>query len=172
MKEEQSISDFNDRLCDIANEAFALREKFSEEKLVRKMLRSLRKRFAYKVTAIEEAKDARRMKLEELMGSLHTFEMNLEDEKRDKKSKGIALEVESHAQESNSVYDDDDDLAESIVRSSRDGTEAIEAVLEVEIWAASQPVFEHLEGIPLLMLKILMQDQEIDVVEELVQNPM
>ena len=116
MKEDESISDFNGRLCDIANEAFALGEKFSEEKLVRKTLRSLPKRFAYKVTAIEEAKDVRRMKLEELMGSLRTFEMNLEEEKGDQKSKGIALQVESHAEEMESVCDDDNDLVESIIK--------------------------------------------------------
>ena len=51
------------------NEAFALRQKYSKEKLKRKALRSLNKRFAYKVTAIEEAKDVQTMKLEEL-GSL------------------------------------------------------------------------------------------------------
>ena len=34
MKEEETISDFNSRLCDIANEAFTLREKYSEETLV------------------------------------------------------------------------------------------------------------------------------------------
>ena len=70
MREEETIGDFNARLCDIANEAFALGEKMSEEKLVRKTLRSLPKRFAYKVITIEEAKDVRNMKLEELMGSL------------------------------------------------------------------------------------------------------
>ena len=31
MKEEESIIEFNARLCDIANEAFALEEKYSEE---------------------------------------------------------------------------------------------------------------------------------------------
>ena len=41
MKEEESITDFNSRLCDIANETFELGEKFLEEKLVRKTLRSL-----------------------------------------------------------------------------------------------------------------------------------
>ena len=116
MKEDESISDFNGRLCDIANETFALGEKFSEEKVVRKTFRSLPKRFAYKVTAIEEAKHVRRMKLEELMGSLRTFEMNLEEEKGDQKSKGIALQVESHAEEMDSVCDDDNDLVDSIVK--------------------------------------------------------
>ena len=35
------ISDFNSKLCEIANEAFALGKKYSNTKLVRKTLRSL-----------------------------------------------------------------------------------------------------------------------------------
>ena len=81
MKEEESISEFNARMCDITNEAFALGKKFTEETLIRKALRSLLKRFAYKFTAIKEAKDIQKMKLEELMGSPRTFKMNLEKEK-------------------------------------------------------------------------------------------
>ena len=67
-------------MCDIANEAFALGEKFNEEKLIQKALKSLPKRFAYEVTAIEEVKDVRKMKLEKLMGSLRTFEMKMKNE--------------------------------------------------------------------------------------------
>ena len=95
MKEEESISKFNSRLYDIVNEAFALGEKYCEEKLVRKTLRSIPKRFVCKVSAIEEAKYIQNMKLEELMGSLRTFEMNLEKEKADKNSKGIAFQDEN-----------------------------------------------------------------------------
>ena len=84
MQENETISEFNSKLCDIANEAFALGEKILEEKLVRKALRSLPQRFAYKVTAIEEAKDIQAMKLDELMSSLHTFEMNLNEDKNEK----------------------------------------------------------------------------------------
>ena len=113
IKEEESITEFNARLCDIANEAFALRGKYSEEKLVRKALRSLPKIFAYKVTAIEEAKDVQTMKLEELMGFLRTFEMNLEERKGEKKAKGIAFQVESHVEETDLICDDDD-LVESL----------------------------------------------------------
>ena len=57
MKEDESIGVFNARLCDIANEAFALGERFSEDNLITKSLRSLPRRFTYTVTAIEEAKD-------------------------------------------------------------------------------------------------------------------
>ena len=119
MKEDESISQFNSRLCDIANEAFALGEKYSEEKLVRKTLRSLPKRFAYKVTAIEEAKDVQNMKLEELMGSLRTFEMNLDEEKGDKKSKGIAFQAENREDQIEVFWNEDDDLTESMVLLSK-----------------------------------------------------
>ena len=44
-------------ILEIANASGALGEKMSDEKLVRKILRSLPKRFAMKVTAIEESQD-------------------------------------------------------------------------------------------------------------------
>ena len=46
MIEEETISDFNQSLCDICNELFALGEKILEERLVKKALRSLPSRFA------------------------------------------------------------------------------------------------------------------------------
>ncbi|XP_024028691.1 uncharacterized protein LOC112093781 [Morus notabilis] len=112
MLEDETIFDFNSKLCDIANEAFALGEKISEEKLVRKVLRSLPRRFAYKVTAIEEAKDIQTMKLDELMGSLRTFEMNLDENKEGKKEKSITLQAKVD-------YDDEEDLAQSITKLSK-----------------------------------------------------
>ena len=42
---------------------------------------------------IEEAKDVTTIKLEELMGSLCAFEMNLEEKHGAKKNKGIALKT-------------------------------------------------------------------------------
>ena len=52
------------------NESLAGDEKKPKGKLVSKVLRPLRKRFAYKVTEIEEVKNLDPMELEELMGSL------------------------------------------------------------------------------------------------------
>ena len=57
MLEDETISDLNSKLCDIANEALTFCEKYPETKLVRKILRSLPERFTYKVAAIEEAKN-------------------------------------------------------------------------------------------------------------------
>lgn len=91
MLKEETIIEFNVRLLDIANESFDLGEKISEEKLVCKVLRSLPKRFEMKVTTIEKAHDIVIMKVDELSGSLRTFEMSF-DEKPNKKSKNIALQ--------------------------------------------------------------------------------
>jgi len=113
MHEIETISEFNSRLCDIANESFALGEKIPEAKLVSKTLRSLPQRFAYKVTAIEEAKNIETMRLDELMGSLRTFEMNLSQNEKEKEiSQGIAFQAEVE----DNVEEEDEDLAESIAR--------------------------------------------------------
>nr|KJB20845.1 hypothetical protein B456_003G168400 [Gossypium raimondii] len=80
----QTIEEFYAKLCDLSNQAFAPGEEYSNTKLVRKMLRYLPKRFSIKVTFITEAKDLKSLAIDELIGSLQTFEINLEDVKRNK----------------------------------------------------------------------------------------
>ena len=84
--EEETITYFNGKLCDIVKESFALGENIPKEKLVKKALSSLPSKFAYKATTIREAKDLKRIRLEELIGSLLTFkiELNKEPEERNK----------------------------------------------------------------------------------------
>jgi len=53
-------------VLDIANSFDSLGEKLSDENLVRKLLRSLPKRFDMKVTTIEEAQDISNMQVDEL----------------------------------------------------------------------------------------------------------
>ena len=73
-------------------------------------MRSLPERFAYKVAAIEKARDVQNMRLDELMGSLQTFELNL---KMNTKDKSIAFQAEHH--ESSDEGNDSDDNDESLV---------------------------------------------------------
>ena len=75
MMEDENIQDYYLNILDISNFFDSLGEKISDEKLVRKILRSLPKRFDMKVTAIEEAQDISSMKVDELIGSLQTFEL-------------------------------------------------------------------------------------------------
>ncbi|GAA0168039.1 hypothetical protein LIER_22850 [Lithospermum erythrorhizon] len=78
----------------------------SNEKLVRKILRTLPKRFAHKVSIIEEAQDLTTMRVDELIGNLSTFEMS-PDEGESSKNKGIVLKVASENV-------DDEDLVETM----------------------------------------------------------
>ena len=57
MKEDELFDKFYAKLKDIMNSAFNLGETILEPKIVRKVFRSLPKRFHAKITAIEESKD-------------------------------------------------------------------------------------------------------------------
>lgn len=100
MDEDESISDFNIRVRDIANHSFALREKMSEENLVRKILTYLPKFFDMKVATIEEAQYLSTLKVDELIFSLQTFEVSINGRSK-KKNKSVAFvsnsqEYENH----------------------------------------------------------------------------
>ncbi|XP_039141271.1 uncharacterized protein LOC120278592 [Dioscorea cayenensis subsp. rotundata] len=82
MEEDEMISKFTAELMDIANQAAQLGKRYSNGKLVRKILRSLPKRFEAKVAVIEEAHDISTTRLVELMGSLQAFEMNMKSERK------------------------------------------------------------------------------------------
>ncbi|CAM8993556.1 unnamed protein product [Rhodiola kirilowii] len=92
MKDSETIPEFNARVLDLSNEAIALGKPIDEERMASKVLRSLPLRFTMKVTTIEEMHDISQLKLNELMGSLRTYEMNHEVQPTD--GKGIALKAE------------------------------------------------------------------------------
>ena len=57
MEEDESFDEFYTKRKDIMNLAFNLGETIPEPKIVRKVLRSLLKRFHAKIMAIKESKD-------------------------------------------------------------------------------------------------------------------
>lgn len=81
------------KLYDLANQAFGLRSEYSNSKLVRKVLRSLPDWFNIKVTALKESKDIYATRIDELIRSLQTFEINREEAKKgkSKSEKNISL---------------------------------------------------------------------------------
>ena len=113
MNENETLTEFYEKLSDIANEYFALGEKLEENVLVLKIVRVLPDRFQTKLTAIEEAKDLDKIKVEELMGSLRTFELNQQIRQKGKtkeiKEKSIALKSSKEKKESSD--DEDDEMA-------------------------------------------------------------
>ncbi|GAU33559.1 hypothetical protein TSUD_143510 [Trifolium subterraneum] len=90
MKEDESVHNFYMNVMDFANSFDDLGEKLSVEKIVRKILRSLTKKFDMKVIAMEEAQDISTMKVDELIGSLQTYESSV-NERIEKKNKSIAF---------------------------------------------------------------------------------
>lgn len=62
----------------------------SEEKLVKKILRSIPRKFDMKVATIEEVQDLSSMKVDKLIGSLQAFEISIRD-KFEKKNKSITF---------------------------------------------------------------------------------
>ena len=82
-----------------------------------KILRSLPLKWHTKVTAIQEAKDLTKLPLEELVGSLMTYEINLAkklQEGEDKKKKNITLKSttkEEEEVEEEKQSEEDEDLA-------------------------------------------------------------
>ena len=91
MEEDETFDEFYAKLKDIVNSAFNLEECIVESKIVRKIHRSLPKRFHAKITAIEEVKDIDQIHLTNLIGNLQTNEMGLGLIGKGGKSKNLAL---------------------------------------------------------------------------------
>ena len=91
---------------------------YKEFEKMMKILRSLPTKWHTKVTTIQEAKDLTKLPMEELIGSLMTYEINLTkklQEGEDKKKKSIALKATTKEEEEDveeeKPSEEDDDLA-------------------------------------------------------------
>ena len=80
-----------------------LGEKIEDAKVVRKILRSLSESFRAKATATEESKDLDEIKIQELIGSLQTYELGLPFHKS---SKSLALKTINERMDDSSEEDD------------------------------------------------------------------
>ena len=113
MEEDESFDEFYTKLKDIVNSASNLGETIPEPKIVRKVLRSLSKRFHAKITAIEESKDIDKIPLTRLVGNLQTYELGLTRIGKIGKGKSMALKVKSS--ETDESSDDEDSKMKSYI---------------------------------------------------------
>ena len=93
MEEDESFNEFYAKLKDIVNSAFNLGETIPEPKIVRKVFRSLPKRFHANITIIEESKDIEKIPLTKLVGNLQTYKLGLT--RIENSSKSVALKAKS-----------------------------------------------------------------------------
>ena len=106
MKKDESFDEFYAKLKDIVNPAFNLGETIPEPKIMRKVLRSLLKRFHAKIIAIKESKDIDKIPLIELVGNLQTYEFWLTRIGKTSKSKSMALKATSSDTDESSDNED------------------------------------------------------------------
>jgi hypothetical protein len=123
MLEDETFGEFYSKMSDLRNSMVSLGKPISDVKLIRKILRSLPERFRIKVTITEESKDHEEMKIEELVGSLQTYELSLPPVK---KLKTIALKASKKKVEASSEDDSEDEekamamLAKNFIRLMKD----------------------------------------------------
>ena len=106
MSDDESFDEFYAKLNDIVNFAYNLGEIYDQPKIVGKILRSLTENFRPKVTAITESKDADSIPVDELVGSLQSYKLDLP---KTSKSKSMALKSVNDVE----VSGFDDDLSDT-----------------------------------------------------------
>ena len=103
-RSDESFDSFYSKLNEVVIGKFNLGEKTKDSKVVRKILRSLPEIFRDKVTVIEESKDLDEIKVQELIGSLQTYELSLPTQR---KSKSLALKIINKRVEAHDSSDED-----------------------------------------------------------------
>ena len=104
MSEDESFDFFYSKLNEVVIGKFNLKEKTEDLKVVRKILYSLPESFCAKVTTIEESNDLDEIKVQELIGSLQTYELSLPNQR---KSKSLALKTINERVETHGSSDED-----------------------------------------------------------------
>ena len=104
MSEDESFDSFYSKLNEVVISKYNLEEKMEDSKVVRKIFRSLPESFRAKVMVIEESKDLDEIKVQELVGSLQTYELSLPTQR---KSKSLALKTINERVEAHDSSDED-----------------------------------------------------------------
>ena len=109
MEENENVYSMYTRFTDIVNTLGALGKTFSNSEKVKKIIRSLPKEWRPKRTAIEEAKNLNTLPLDDLIGSLISYEEDLAAEKgHEEKKKSIALKASKYESDGESEPDDEE----------------------------------------------------------------
>ncbi|KAH9770963.1 hypothetical protein KPL71_012543 [Citrus sinensis] len=109
MEQNENVYSMYTRFTDIVNTLGALGKTFSNSEKVKKIIRSLPKEWRPKRTVIEEAKDLNVLPIDDLIGSLISYEEDLTAEKcHEEKKKNIALKASKRESDEESEMDDEE----------------------------------------------------------------
>ncbi|KAH9688251.1 hypothetical protein KPL70_015081 [Citrus sinensis] len=109
MEQNENVYSMYTRFTDIVNTLRALGKTFSNNEKVKKIIRSLPKEWRQKRIAIEEAKDLNVLPIDDLIGSLISYEEDLAAERgNEEKKKNIALKASKHESDEESKLDEEE----------------------------------------------------------------
>ncbi|KAH9679895.1 hypothetical protein KPL71_026330 [Citrus sinensis] len=109
MEQNESVYSMYTIFMNIVNTLGALGKTFSNNKKVKKIIMSLPKEWRQKKTTIEKAKDLNTLPIDDLIGSLISYEEDLAAEKRhEEKKKSIALKASKRESDEESEMDDEE----------------------------------------------------------------
>ncbi|KAH9742057.1 hypothetical protein KPL70_002837 [Citrus sinensis] len=109
MEQNESVHSMYTRFTDIVNTLGALGKTFSNSEKVKKIIRSLPKEWRPKRTAIEEANDLNILPIDDLIGSLISYEEDLAAERgNEEKKKNIALKASKLESDEESELDEEE----------------------------------------------------------------
>ncbi|PKA63479.1 hypothetical protein AXF42_Ash005374 [Apostasia shenzhenica] len=106
------------RFTNITNDLISLGKIFTNEKLIRKVLRCLPRDYDAKATAIVEARDLSTLELDMLLGSLTTYELEMKRKRKKNEEDEISSPTAS-ASDTNSSENDEEKLKDEIALISR-----------------------------------------------------
>ena len=108
MKTDETIKEMSDRFTDVINGLKALGKTYPNKEMVKKLLNSLPKSWEAKVTAIEESKDPNTLSLDELIGSLLTYEMKIKHGQEPSKKASVAFKSTTPSDDEEEVEEDEE----------------------------------------------------------------
>ncbi|XP_059075388.1 uncharacterized protein LOC131875319 [Cryptomeria japonica] len=137
MKDEEKIANYPQRVDDIVSAIIGLEEVFKDEVTIKKVLRSLTTRYDTKVSAIEEDKELKTLSLDELFGSLSTYEMRTISGESSKREVAFNITKKGKEEDAHEEEDNFDVAVEIFVRKLKKGSgkykeEEVEAEVDFE----------------------------------------
>ncbi|KAE8732992.1 hypothetical protein F3Y22_tig00001644pilonHSYRG00147 [Hibiscus syriacus] len=98
MKGGEPVHDFLSRVAEIVNKMRSYGENINDQTIVAKILRRLTPKFDHVVAVIEESKDLKTFKFDELMGSLQSHEARLNRTEEQTEDKAFHVNGEAFSQ--------------------------------------------------------------------------
>lgn len=124
MREDEKIVDYLLRVDEIVNVVRGLGEDIDDNVIVKKVIRSLTSSYDTKFSTIEEARDLNNF-MDELFGSLSTYEMRIESVEPSKREVSFNLVKKGKEATANVDQEDPDNAEANFVRRDQESTRTI-----------------------------------------------